>query len=141
MARQRNELHAKQVEAWKKKIGNLSPGETTLLLIKAILAIRKRSLVTLSGVTVTAVIDRQLFEAKEKFPVLMEVTNDSAGLYFGKFCETSLSSESDEAQNSLQEFLIDLLDVFGKITADILTKYLHRELMTVTNETSSGEQK
>ena len=134
MARQRNELNRKEVEAWKHKNSGLSSNELVTCLIKAIQAIRKRSLVSLSSVTVTAVIDRILFECKEKFAVLSEITNDPEGLHFQKFINQIHDSKLEERQNALQELLVDLLDVFGKITADILTRYLHQELMNVTGE-------
>ncbi|MEK6555934.1 MAG: hypothetical protein AABZ31_11880, partial [Bdellovibrionota bacterium] len=60
MARQRNELHIKQVEIWKKKNSGLSDKELPQLYINGILAVRRRSLITLSKVTVTAVVERIL---------------------------------------------------------------------------------
>lgn len=138
MGRQRNELHLVQVEAWKKKNAGISSNDLTRLQIKAIQAVRLRSLATLSGVTVSAVIDRTLIETKEKFPILSGITIDAEGMHFLKLIEHTPNSQTDELQRALQELLIELLDVFGKITADILTKYLHQELMNVTADTSLG---
>ncbi len=131
MFRQRNELHVEEVEIWQKQF-SLSTYDLTLLYIKAVLTIRKRALSTLSGVTVTAVVHRTLFECKEKFPVLEDIANDSNGLDFGKFIDQLNRNNPELAQKALQELLVVLLDVFGKITADILTKYLHQALMNVS---------
>lgn len=135
MSRQRNELHLQQVEAWKKLNQGLSSEEMNQLLIKAILAVRLRSLKTLSNVTVTAVIDRTIRTAKENFSILSEVSSDDTGIHFGPLLDQLTEAEKSEVQVVLQDLLIELLDVFGKITAEILTKYLHQELMTVTLET------
>jgi len=136
MARQRNEQHVKQVEAWKRLNGGVSAKELPQLFINGILAIRRKSLVTLSNITVTAVIDRILLECKERYPVLSAITSDSEGLHFNKFYDHMMDLKPEEVQEALQELLIELLDVFGKITADILTKNLHQELMTVTAQPS-----
>lgn len=135
MSRQRNELHLQQVEAWKKLNQGLSSEEMNQLFIKAILAVRLRSLKTLSNVTVTAVIDRTIRKAKEIFSILSEVSSDDTGIHFGPLLNQLTEAEKSEVQAVLQDLLIELLDVFGKITAEILTKYLHQELMTVTLET------
>ncbi|MEK6555061.1 MAG: hypothetical protein AABZ31_07470 [Bdellovibrionota bacterium] len=47
-----------------------------------------------------------------------------------------MDSKPNDVQEALQELLLELLEVFGRITAEILTKNLHQELMTVTNQTS-----
>ncbi len=136
MARQRNELHIKQVEIWKKKNSGLSDKELPQLYINGILAVRRRSLITLSKVTVTAVVERILIECQERFPILSEIKNDSEDLHFNKFYDQIMDSKPNDVQEALQELLLELLEVFGRITAEILTKNLHQELMTVTNQTS-----
>lgn len=137
MARQRNELHTKQVAAWKNKNSGLTDKELSQLFINGILAVRHRTLATLSNVTVTVVVDRILLECQERFSILSEVTNDSEGLHFDKFSDKIHGFKPKTVQEALQELLLDLLEVFGKITADILTKNLHQELMTVTNQASN----
>jgi len=141
MVRQRNEIHAKQVEAWKEKNAELSSSEMTLLYVKAIQAVYKRSLGTLSLVTVVAVVDRTLHECKEKYPLLSAVESDAEGLHFGKMLNQLQNSKPEDSQKVLHEFLIELLDIFGKITAEILTRYLHQELMTVTKASLRNETK
>lgn len=138
--RQQNDLHIKMVEAWMKKNSALSDPELTQLLINGILAIRSKSLATLSNVTVTAVIDRILLECQEHFSVLSQITNDSKGLNFKDFSSKLMDFKPSETQEALKEFLLELLEVFGNITADILTISLHKDLMTVTHQASSKER-
>lgn len=135
--RKRTDSIVEQVEVWKRNNGNLSSADLTLTFIKAIQAVRGRTLLTLSNVTVTAVIDRTLFECKEKYPALAEISNDSKGLNFQKFESQLYDVTLEDRQNALQELLIEILEVFSEITANILTKYLIQELMAVTHESSA----
>ena len=132
MGRQRNQIHAEKVAAWKLKHVGLPQAERTRLMIKAIQAIRQRGLLTLSGVTISAVVDRTLLECKERHSILSELTSDVDGIHFTNALDRFQTAKPEELYDALQVLLIDLLDNFGRITADILTKYLHEELMNVT---------
>ncbi len=130
----RNESHKKQVEAWEsRRAKNVSSAELPQLYAKAIQAIERRSLSTLSRVTVLVVVDRAIHETKEKFPILVQLKVGSECLEFDDLFD-SPNVNLDELKNALRELLIELLNVFGNITADILTRPLHKELMDVTSE-------
>ncbi len=130
----RKDSHAKQVEAWvNKNAKSVSKKDLSHLYAKAIQAIERRSLATLSGVTVLVVVDRAIYETKEKFPLLCLVKSKAEGIDFSAiFKKTDVNS--DDLNNSLRELLVCLLNIFGNITADILTIPLHAELMEVTIE-------
>jgi hypothetical protein len=100
----------------------------------AIQAIEKRSLVTLSSITVSVVVDRALHESKENFPILSEITTGPKGLNLDALHEMGTHHTSEELREALRCLLVELLNVLGNITADILTIPLHRELMEVTCE-------
>ena len=138
MPAKRSDLHTKQVEAWKKKNSGLSDKELPRLFINGILAVRSRSLGTLSNVTVTVVVDRVLLECQERFSILSHLSSDSQGIHFDKFSVHIEDSKPREIQDALEELLLELLEAFGKITADILTKNLHKELMATTYQTSKN---
>jgi hypothetical protein len=130
----RNGLHASQVDAWEAKNGqSVSAKELPFLYAKAIQAIEQRSLSTLSRITMQVIVDRALHEATEKFPALSDVKAGSEALDFTDFLNKS-DLTPEELKLPLRELLIDLLNVLGNITADILTTPLHRELMDVSND-------
>lgn len=131
MPRQRNESHTRAVDSWMKAQADFNANNMTLLIATALQAVRTRSLATLSGITVLAVIDRVLHECAEVYPVLIPITSDSDGLHFNLFFEKAQNSQHDEGVIALKYLLIELLNALGKITADILTKYLHQELLAV----------
>ncbi len=142
MTWRRNEIHETQVALWEKKTFTRADArESALLFAKAIQAIERRAFETLSTITVSVVVDRALHETKEKFSILEAITSEREGIDFGDLLGGQVTGNRDQLKNALRDLLIELLNVFGNITADILTEPLHRELMTVTGKTSLGVTK
>jgi hypothetical protein len=139
MTAHRNDTHAKLAASWADKNGKgLSSGQLVQLFGKAIQAIEQRSLVTLSIVTVTVVIDRALYESKDTFPLLSEIKIESGRMNLSGLLDNSAHHEPEELRKALLHLLIELLNVLGNITADILTTPLHKVLMEVTGEPASA---
>lgn len=130
----RSITHAKQIDLWASRTAkNLSAKERSQLYVKAIQAIERRSLTTLSNVTVLVIVDRALHESKENFPLLSQVKSDAEGVDFSPlFLRPDTNYE--ELEGALRALLNELLTVLGNITADVLTVPLHKELMDVTSE-------
>jgi hypothetical protein len=128
----RNEMHIRKVNEWETSHGTgLSSKELVNLYSSAIQAMVRRSLETLSAITVLVVLDRVLNEVKEGYPFLSEIKADSQGINFDSFLEKE-GLDPEEFKRALHEFLVGLLTVLGNITADILTTPLHKELMTIS---------
>ncbi len=129
MTSHRNSSHGEQVEAWdKKNCENLSSDAIVQIFTLALIAIHKRSLVTLSSVTVLVVADRALHVSKEKFPLLSEITIEPTGFNLTNLVRIGVSPAPQEMRDSLEHLLIEFLNVLGNITADVLTAPLHAEL-------------
>lgn len=127
----RNEAHSKHVQAWViQNAGSLSVEPLLRLFEKAFHVLEQRSLATLSSVTVLVVIDRALHESQLKFPVLEKLIITPEGIKFSAL--VSSAAANDQLREALSALLIELLNVLGNITADILTPALHSELLTVT---------
>jgi hypothetical protein len=134
----RSKNHLEQVEAWEKvNCENLSAQETVSIYSTAILAIRQRSLATLSSVTLTVVEDRALHQSLEKYPFLSEIKLLADGINFDDLHKASGRIRVPELKEAMRHFLIEFLTVLGNITADVLTAPLHRELTQVTRESIS----
>jgi hypothetical protein len=131
-----DDIHSKAVEEWLKTCAQgLDSAQKILLLEKAIHAIEKRARITLSSITLLVVLDRILQNVKETFPVLDDVRIEKDSLSFPAL-EKNHSPE--EMVKALTLLLVELLRVLGRLTANILTKPLHMELMKVTAN-DSGE--
>jgi hypothetical protein len=136
MTGSKNDIHAKAVSNWLEvRGGNLSPDQKVKLLKKAILAIEVRAAVTLSSLTLMVVLDRILRQSKEKLPLLAGVTIEDRVLNFQAL---ATAGREAEAADALAYLLAELLRVLGRLTAEILTTSLHKELMD-TNVNDSGE--
>jgi hypothetical protein len=128
----RNETHSKQVAIWESESAKgVSASNRVKLFVDAIKAIERRSLATLSNVTMMVVEDRAVHESKTKFPVLSELKIGYDGIDFTELLKSNNGNQSELICNALRFLLIELLNVVGNITADILTAPLHQELMTV----------
>ena len=136
MTSHRNSSHSEQVEAWGKKNCENLPSEVIVQIFgSALSAIQKRSLVTLSSVTVLVVADRALHQSKEKFPFLSAITIEPHGFSLTGLVKSDVSAGSQSLRESLEHLLIEFLTVLGNITADVLTAPLHEELKKITVET------
>ena len=124
------DMHAKQVELWEKKyLANSSVHEQLELFEKALYAIVTRANATLSKITIEVVLDRVLYQSTEKYSQLslVEIQN-------GQFIVKSMKLADEGWLPAVRYLLIELLGVFGRLTAEILTIPLHKELMQVSSE-------
>ena len=123
-------MHSDLIEDWEKKnTEGLSADQHVRLLEKAIRAIEQRAGITLSVVTLTLILDRVLHESQEKYSLLSEASIQSNSLNFEKLHHLH---KPEELFVPLRYLLAELLTVLGRITADILTTPLHKELLKVT---------
>ncbi len=127
MKASQDDIHSSVVERWLTASAH-SPLEEILLLEKAFRIIQARAGLTLSHVTLMVVLDRILQQGLEEHPILHQVTIENQVL---NFTIIKRSRPSEEASSALSFLLAELLRVLGRITADILTKTLHKELMEI----------
>lgn len=123
-----SDVHSVCVTDWEKKAShNLSLTQKVELFEMAIHAVEKRACVTLSGVTLLIILDRVIQQCKFKHPILSHIT----------IVDQTLKLENHDKLNNkdlgtlieaLRFLLLELLRVFGRLTADILTIPLHNEL-------------
>lgn len=133
-------VHLKMIENWQNiNIKDISLKTQVELFIKAIKAVEARTLKTLSSVTLMVILDRVLYQSKEKFPLLSAVTIEPKGMNFDGLISKNNNHELPEILNSLRYLLVELLRVLGSITADILTEPLYKEIQKVTLIKSAQE--
>lgn len=109
----------------------LSPVALQRLLDAALSALWTRTKTTLGEVTLTAIGERVLFTATERFPIFSSLeVEPSRGIAFRGVEEQSLSDDAG-LEDGIRFLLVELLTVLGNLTAEILTPELHAELMGV----------
>ena len=125
--------HAACVDAWlERSAKDLSP-ELLLQLFEAALgALWARTVTTLGDITLTAIADRVLYYAAERFTFFSSLKVDPNGGIQSRELREQLGSVHDaELLQGIRFVLVELLTVLGSLTAEILTPELQAELSKV----------
>ncbi len=120
--------HQLTVDAWYARVANRSSVSALIQAFeRAFAALWQRSYLTLGEVTLTAIVDRVLHSATERFPMLVSVEIGPSGLRCEKL-RSQPSLHQDEVSAAIRFVLVEFLTVLGNLTAQILTPALHAEL-------------
>lgn len=142
MSQDQNEQHARQVDAWIERTAkDMAPDQLVSLFAAAIQALQKRTLIMLSEVTLMVVFDRALYKSQQEFPVLLDMKIEPKGISLDGDLSRIRQKTSAEITEAFRFFLIELLTIFGNITAGILTNPLYAELCKVTAESIRPEKR
>jgi hypothetical protein len=125
--------HAACVDAWLERSGKGLSSESLLRLFEAALgALWTRTKTTLGEVTLTAIAERVLHNASEKYSLLWSLkVEPSGGIQCRELRERIGSVEASELREATRFVLVELLTVLGNLTAEILTPELHAEIYNV----------
>jgi hypothetical protein len=125
--------HAACVDAWLERSGKgLSPENLLRLFEAALGALWIRTKTTLGEVTLTAIAERVLHNASERFPLLWSLkVEGTGGIQCRELRERIGSVHASELQEAIRFVLVELLTVLGNLTAEILTPELHLEIYNV----------
>jgi hypothetical protein len=124
--------HRAQVDAWMERADKLALPERLLdAFEQGFGAIWRRARATLGDVTLMAILDRVLYTAAERFPLLSPLEVDATGLRSDKLRERAGSLRRDQLAEAIRFILVEFLTVLGKLTAEVLSPALHSELAKV----------
>ena len=121
--------HRARVDAWMERAAKEAPPERLFdAFERAFGATWRRAHVTLGDVTLMAILDRVLYTAAERFPLLSPLEVDATGLRSDKFRQQGGSLYRDQVGEGIRFILLEFLRVLGNLTAEVLTPALHAEL-------------
>ena len=125
--------HKARVDGWvERTAAGAAPAVRVKLFDEALSALWTRTLTTLGEVTLTAIADRVLSNASEKFPVFAALTvQPTAGIQARALLEHLDATDEAELEGGIRFVLVEFLSVLGTLTAEILTPELHDELSRV----------
>ena len=124
--------HRARVDAWMERAAKEAPPERLFDAFKSAFgAMWRRARVTLGDVTLKAILDRVLYTAAERFPLLSPLEVDATGLRSDKFRQGAGSLHRDQLVEGIRFILVEFLRVLGNLTAEVLTPALHAELAKV----------
>ncbi len=131
--------HSKHVASWMKEAANGLPPEQLLQLFEqAMGALWNRAHRTLGDVTLSAIMDRVLYNAAERFPFFQSLSVDPNGIDFQELRERENVFDDSDLAEAIRFVIVEFLVVIGNLTGDILTPALHSELSRVTPDDSAS---
>jgi hypothetical protein len=131
--------HAACVDDWLERTTKaLSPELVLQLFETALGALWRRSQVTLGDVTLTAIVDRVLYNAAERFPLFSSLKVEPSGVRWQELRERADSLHDSELRDGIRFVLVEFLTVLGSLTAEILTPELHANLSKVALGAEKG---
>jgi hypothetical protein len=121
--------HDECVDAWLRR----APEDLTLeqqlrRFERAFGAVLARAHQTLGEVTLMAVLDRVLYVAAEKYPLLSELEAEATRVSCQKLLRVAHAVPPAQHVAAIRFVMVEFLSVLGKLTAEILTPALHGEL-------------
>ena len=104
-------------------------------------ALWRRAHKTLGDVTLTAIVDRVLYNAIEKYSILAALKLETTGLQWQGLRKGVGSTHREDVENGIRFILVEFLTVLGNLTANILSPSLHAELAKIGPEESGPDSK
>jgi hypothetical protein len=116
----------------------LSPDQLLQLFEHAMGALWNRAHPTLGDVTLSAIMDRVLYNASERFSPFERLKVEPTGIDFRGFHEEGNVFDDDELIEGIQFVIVEFLVVIGNLTGEILTPALRSELSKITAKDSAS---
>jgi len=124
--------HSASVDVWMRLLAQDAPPARLLEFFEqGFAAMWRRALATLGDVTLTAILDRVLYNAAERFPLLAPLEMDGSGLRTENLRARIDGLNRDQLQAGLRFILVEFLTVLGNLTAEVLSPALHSALAKV----------
>lgn len=134
--------HSRCVDDWMEGVASgLPPERLVQAFEKAFSAIWQRAHLTLGDVTLTAILDRVLYTAAERFPLFSSLKVEATGLGCQEFRERASTLPEHELRQGIRFVLLEFLTVLGNLTSNILTPALHAELSKARAEARDPDEK
>jgi hypothetical protein len=130
--------HDASVNRWMERVKDLPPDELVRAFETGFGAMWQRAQRTLGDITLTAIVDRVLYVAGERFPMFTSVRMDGSGLRAEDLHRRASILPRDQLTNGVRFFLVEFLTVLGNLSANILTPALHAELAKAAVDGETG---
>jgi hypothetical protein len=135
--------HTERVERWIRQAGDgLSSQQLLELFEQAMSALWERTHLTLGRITLTAILDRVLYTAAERFPPFESIKTGETGIDCTRLADRIKEMSDSQLREAIRFVVVEFLSVLGNLTAEILTPALHSELEKVrlVNDPARGSR-
>jgi hypothetical protein len=135
--------HSACVNAWLDPVAKELPPDMLIELFeRGFAAMWLRAHRTMGDITLTAIADRVLRSATERFPAFAALDVDGSGLHCKELRERAAGSSHEQVAEGIRFVLVEFLTILGNLTANVLTPALHAELSKIVPQrTGPGDTK
>ena len=131
-------VHSKHVNNWMKQAtSGLSPEELLDLFEQAMAVLWNRAHLILGDVTLSAIMDRVLYNAAERFSPFESLKVEPTGIDFAELHEQENVFDDGDLAEGIRFVIVEFLVVIGNLTGEVLTPALHSELSKITPKDST----
>ena len=124
--------HTNHVNTWMHEAARgLSSDQLLELFEQGARALWNQAYLTLGEITLTAILDRVLYDAAERFPPFELLKVEATGIDCRELRDQREVLDDRDLAEGIRFVLIEFLIVIGNLTAEILTPALHAELSKV----------
>ena len=130
--------HGACVQAWLARAKDLPPEQLLRAFERGFGVMWGRAHQTLGNVTLTAIVDRVLYVAAEKYPILAALELTESGIHCQDLHQRAGTLDRGELVEGVRFVMVEFLTVLGNLTAEILSPALHAALSKVAPEAATG---
>lgn len=133
-------VHGALVDRWLESAVRDRPPDSQLRAFEgAFDSLWQRAHETLGEVTLTAIVDRVLYTAAERHPILAPLKLTANGPSWQALGARSMDGAGERLPDAIRFVLVEFLTVLGNLTAEILTPSLHAALAKAVAEKGREE--
>jgi signal transduction histidine kinase len=111
-----------QIDAWlEQATRDLSSKKIVMVFGDALKTLSNKASRSLNQLTLMAIVNRVLYQCKERYPLLQDLKVDNNGINFDHYQSQLEKSDPEELKNSFRYLFIELYNVLGDLTAEVVT--------------------
>jgi hypothetical protein len=134
----RYRFHSRFVENWLAELVESHPKLSLVKILQDILErLYLRTQTAVSPVTLSAILERVLYNSSEQYPILasIQVIDDKAD--FSRLENAAKAFDRTQTREAIHYLLTEFLFIIGTLTGEQLTPFLHQELENYSKFTDS----
>lgn len=129
--------HVEIVDGWLEQSAKGLPSDALVRLFDdALTELQRRTLLTLSEVTLHAILDRVLYQSQQRYPLLTTLRIEKNGISLGPVKADLELKTPTEITQAFRFLIVELLTILDNLTAGILIEPLYKVLLNIKVSTT-----
>lgn len=134
-----NNHSEEQIDVWLEQATKDLPSKKIVAVFgDALRSLSLKASRSLNRLTLMAIVNRVLYQCKDDFPLLQGLRVNQNGINFDEYQYQLENADPDELKESFRYLFVELLNVLGNITADVITSDIEENSETMFSEAETG---